>query len=152
MNTDSYLVLDLCCHIYIEWFFPAVDMLQESCKDYRPLSYKRWCSASPLNSEMLGGQSAVHEPCCFSHDSWDEPEEAQCVFHLVPRPPDPSKLLHIVAHTHACRLISQGQICVSVCVTSIKRDKWPEHPLLFDAHMFHPKQKHILRHARHSDH
>lgn len=87
---------------------------------------------SSLNSVMLGGQAAactipvVFGQCCFPW-LWDEPEEAQCDFHTVPRPPDPSKhrLLHTVTHTHS--LIKKGQICVcacvSVCVSNIKRDK-----------------------------
>lgn len=125
-------------------YFPPVDNLkpQISVKDIHlsPFIYGRSCSMmSCLNSVMLGGQAAVctisvvFGQCC-SHDSQMSQRKPNVISTQFPGPQIPLNTGHC-SHIHTLLLINQGQICVSVCVTNIKRDKLPEHLFLFDTHM-----------------
>lgn len=144
-------IIQLSCQMYVMSSCDAA--LKPGC-DVK-LIIVWWSAVAPLNCEILCGKSAVLSSCClwslwFPMTVWWArgspiwfPQSSQ-----APR----SLQTQAIAHIYANGPTSLEQICMFVYVTNIKRDKWPEHPLLFDTHMFclSPKQTH--RHARHSDH
>ena len=116
------------------FFFFFKCYLDFFCTSYLYVSSRnefRW--VSPLlvsdvqDSKLLGGQAAASiSPVVFGQCRFpwlrDEPEEAQCDFHTVPRPPDPSKHrtlhthIHTHTHTHTLDHKSEASMCVCMCL------------------------------------